>query len=284
MSLGQGPQDQLRDKGRLTQPGAPRPQPDELAPLPPVAQPPKQSAEAPPPQAAPRPPTAAPPQAAPPPGGGKGPPAPTSAPDGSPAAPQLAPAPPLGQQSVPSDGLMFIAMMLLAGIAIGAGSVWAWLKWGRRRPAPTLAIVPASLAPAIRASTTAPTHQVFVSYSRQDGSAVDELVKHIEKAGYTVWIDRHSTGSQRYAAPIVRAIKTSQLVALMCSQNAFGSDHVIREVYVAGDYKKPFIAFQLDQSEFPDDVLYFVSGFPRVRTDALDIQQLRSEIARLVAA
>jgi len=98
-----------------------------------------------------------------------------------------------------------------------------------------------------------------------------------------VWIDRQSTGSQRYAAPIVRAIRSSKLVALMCSQNAFASDHVIREVYVAGDYKKPFIAFQLDPTEFPDEVLYFVSGFPRVRVEAVDLAQLRSEIARLVA-
>jgi hypothetical protein len=70
----------------------------------------------------------------------------------------------------------------------------------------------------------------------------------------------------------------------MCSQNAFASDHVIREVYVAGDFKKPFIAFQLDATEFPDEVLYIVSGFPRVVITTIDPQQLRSEIARLVAS
>jgi hypothetical protein len=73
-------------------------------------------------------------------------------------------------------------------------------------------------------------------------------------------------------------------VALMCSRNAFTSDHVIREVYVAGDYKKPFLAFQLDPTEFPDDILYFISGFPRLPVAAVNSQQLRSEIARLVAA
>ena len=70
----------------------------------------------------------------------------------------------------------------------------------------------------------------------------------------------------------------------MWSQNAFTSDHVIREVYVAGDYKKPFIAFQLDSTQFPDEILYFVSGFPRISIATIDQQQLRSEIARLVAA
>ena len=101
--------------------------------------------------------------------------------------------------------------------------------------------------------------------------------------GYAVWIDRQTAGSERYAAPIVRAIRTSRLVALMCSRNAFGSDHVIREVYVAGDYKKPFIVFQLDTTEFPDEVRYFVSGFPRVPIATIDPQRLRSQIAQLVA-
>ena len=89
-------------------------------------------------------------------------------------------------------------------------------------------------------------------------------------------------GSQRYAAPIVGAIRGSKLVALMCSRNAFASDHVIREIYVAGDFKKPFIAFQLDPTDFPDDILYFISGFPRIPIAGVNSEQLRSEIARLV--
>jgi hypothetical protein len=128
------------------------------------------------------------------------------------------------------------------------------------------------------------TTQVFISYSRKDRQIVDKLVEEIKQLGYAVWIDRDSPGSQRYAAKIVRAIRTSRLVALMCSQNAFQSDHVTREVYLAGDYKKPFIAFQLDSTEFPDDLILFVSGFPRVPAAAIDSQHLRSEIARLLAA
>ena len=103
------------------------------------------------------------------------------------------------------------------------------------------------------------------------------------KAGYGVWIDRQAHGSQRYAAPIVRAIKSSQLVALMCSQNAFASDHVTREVYVAGDCKKPFIVFQLDPAEFPDELRYFVSGFQHFPVDNIDWQQLRLLLEKLIA-
>ena len=156
------------------------------------------------------------------------------------------------------------AIGAVAPLAIGLAG-WAWTTLSRRRSNRS--------APPVRAASNG-APQVFVSYSRQDGPTVEQLVQQIEQLGYPVWIDRQSAGSQRYAAPIVRAIRTSRLVALMCSQNAFASDHVIREVYVAGDYKKPFIAFQLDSTEFPDEILYFVSGFPRVPVATIDRQQL----------
>src|SRR5262249_37421839 len=146
--------------------------------------------------------------------------------------------------------------MLAVGIALGAGVVWTWTS---RSAKPTTRVQSPG-------SVTSPSElmaQVFVSYSRQDAADVDRLVERIKGLGFPVWIDRESSGSQRYAARIVRAIRNSKLVALMCSENAFASDHVIREVYVAGDCKKPFLPFLLDVTELPDEVLYFVSGYPR---------------------
>ncbi len=150
-------------------------------------------------------------------------------------------------------------------------------------------IVPRNNALAIRSlveqSPSGARLQVFVSYSRLDEGTVDRVVQEIEQAGCLVWIDRgRLNGIERYAAPIVRAIKSSQVMALMCSRNAFQSDHVIREVYVAGDHKKPFLLFQLDPCQFPDEILYFVSGFPRVPLDGIQAGQVRSEIARLMAS
>ena len=181
-----------------------------------------------------------------------------------------------------------VVYLITLGALIGAACVWLWPK--------SLSVRSDHSAPERKSAiseeaTSAPDlgqvdlgHQVFVSYSHRDGPTVEQLVKDIEQAGYKVWIDRQSPMAWRYAAPIVRAIKASRVVALMCSEHSFASDHVIREVYVAGDYKKPFIAFQLDQSEFPDEVLYFVTGFPRIPLGEFDSQQLRSELSRLIAA
>jgi hypothetical protein len=143
--------------------------------------------------------------------------------------------------------------------------------------------VPVAAPPRDVPAATNGAPQVFISYSRQDGPTVEPLILQIKQIGYAVWIDHQSTGSQRYAGAIVGAIRASRLVALMCSKNAFMSDHVIREVYTAGDFKKPFILFQLDATEFPDEIRYFVSGFPRIPITTINLQQLRSEIVRLVA-
>jgi hypothetical protein len=179
-----------------------------------------------------------------------------------------------------SNQFVPVLVLIILGVAIGAGATWLLSHKLTDRSKSALASGAASRA----AGTVSIGSQVFVSYSRIDARAVDKLVHRIEEAGYAVWIDREAGGSQRYAAPIVRAIKGAGLVALMGSRNAFASDHVIREVYVAGDHKKPFIVFQLDQSEFPDEVLYFISGFPRVSVRALDPKRLQAEISRLLAS
>ncbi len=163
--------------------------------------------------------------------------------------------------------------VLILGVAIGAGALWILSR--RRRP------VPAAQPLQSAAMLTNAGHEVFVSYSGQDASTVEDLVKLIEQMGYAVWIDRQRTSSGRYAAPIVRAIRQSRLVALMCSQNAFQSDHVTREVYVAGDFKKPFLLIQLDPTEFPDDLHYFVTGFPRIPLP-VSTQKLSAELAKLI--
>ena len=176
-----------------------------------------------------------------------------------------------------SSDISYVIAFAVVGAAAGAMMMWAWSRWRQRTPpaAP-------SAADAFAGDSSPLSPRIFVSYSRRDAAAVENLVKDIEGAGHQVWIDRDAEGAQRYAAAIVSAIKNAELVALMGSRNAFASDHVIREIYVAGDHKKRFLVFQLDQTDFPDEVLYFTSGFPRISTAALDRQRLRTELSRLL--
>ncbi len=174
-----------------------------------------------------------------------------------------------------NSAVIFVVAVIIFGALIGV--LFARYYWSGRKSEPLRAL--GQEQPEI----TSGVSQLFVSYSHQDAQVVHELVQQIEDMGYGVWIDRQSTGAQqRYASLIVQAIRGSKLIALMSSRSAFASDHVVREVYVAGDFKKPFIVFQLDETEFPDEVLYFVSGFPRIPISGLNAEQLRAEISRLV--
>ncbi|MGA9600683.1 MAG: toll/interleukin-1 receptor domain-containing protein [Methylocystis sp.] len=178
-------------------------------------------------------------------------------------------------------GLLILIFLGVVGAVVALILKLLQLFWLYARGAWSARSFPTS--PASTPATSIGSPPLFVSYSRQDGPAVDQLIQQFEQLGYGVWIDRNATGPQRYAGKIVHAIRMSKIVTLMWSQHAFESDHVIREIYIAGDYKKPFIIFQLDSTGFPDEVLYFVSGFPRISIAAVNRQQLCSEIERVLA-
>ena len=162
------------------------------------------------------------------------------------------------------------ALLLSIGLVVGVR-----FRLARKR-------IPVRKGPIAAAGEPGP-HQVFISYSRQDTGSVDRIIEHIEGAGYTVWIDREAGGhgAQRYAAPIVRAIKSARLIALMCSRHAFASDHVVREVYVAGDFRKPFLAFQLRSTQFPDrlDLFRAFRAFRPTRSSRSNWEEIKRYVS-----
>lgn len=144
--------------------------------------------------------------------------------------------------------------------------------------------VPSALA-AVGESFPTPQLPIFVSYSRKDEPVVQSIVQELKESGYAVWIDfAAQQGVQRFAGSIVAAIRGCRVFALVGSRNAFASDHVIREIYVAGDFKKPFLVFEIDKLDFPDDVLYFISGFPRVWMTDIATGKVQAAVSRLLAA
>lgn len=100
---------------------------------------------------------------------------------------------------------------------------------------------------------------VFVSYARQNGEIVYPLVAEVEAAGRPVWIDRDEIkAGGNWAGMIVRAIRESDTFCLMCSAEAFQSDHVRREIYIADKYKRKLLPVRLDSAEMPEDFEYFL--------------------------
>lgn len=113
--------------------------------------------------------------------------------------------------------------------------------------------------PAAKASAEASGTDVFISYAHADAEAVYPIVALVEATGRSVWIDKEGMkAGQGWAGTIVRAIKASEMVCLMCSAASFASDHVRREVYLADKYRKALMPVRLDRAEMPEDIEYFV--------------------------
>lgn len=127
-----------------------------------------------------------------------------------------------------------------------------------------------SVAAAVAAAPNT-AHTVFVSYSHANAETVLPIVETVEERGVSIWIDRDEMrAGQGWAGQIVRAIKASERFCLMCSAQAFASDHVRREVYLADKYGKDMVPIRLDGAEMPEDIEYFLIGKQWVDLNALE--------------
>jgi hypothetical protein len=156
-----------------------------------------------------------------------------------------------------------------AGIWIAVGAVaLALLAIGlvlARRPARLEAAAPrkrseapASVAPAPH---PAQSEAVFVSYARANAPIVLPICEALRKEGNELWLDQEGIAAgDGWAGEIVRAIRTVRGVAVMCSQAAFESDHVKREIYLADRYKKRLLPVFIEEASPPEDFEYFFAG------------------------
>lgn len=168
-----------------------------------------------------------------------------------------------------AGGLLVAVMFLNIVIAAMSGSAAQSVKAKRRSAAAPkrAAESPSASVPSPDAPAPAPAeapqedHEVFVSYSHQNAETVLPIVETVEAKGLSIWIDKEEMrAGQGWAGQIVRAIKSAERFCLMCSEQAFESDHVRREVYLADKYGKAMVPIKLDGAEMPEDIEYFLAG------------------------
>ena len=102
---------------------------------------------------------------------------------------------------------------------------------------------------------------VFISYSRADGSRVMPVAEELSSLGVPLWLDQDeiSAGST-WAEGIVSAIKKSDVMLLMCSDAALHSRAVHQEVQLAWKYELTYIPVLLEKTSFPDRLNFFLEG------------------------
>lgn len=175
----------------------------------------------------------------------------------------MLPAPPPGAEVIGMRNLLMLgggALLLLMALLLFSFGRGGKAKASRRVKAiPEVEEVAAAAPVSAEPGSQAAEPDVFVSYAHANSETVLPLASDLEAGGIGVWIDRDDIkGGQGWAGMIVRAIKSSGRFCLMCSAEAFASDHVRREVYLADKYGKPMLPVKLDDAPMPEDIEYFL--------------------------
>jgi TolB-like protein/Flp pilus assembly protein TadD len=110
------------------------------------------------------------------------------------------------------------------------------------------------------ASKPTPGRDVFISYASPDKAVADAVCTALETAGVSCWIaPRDVTPGEFYAESIVHALDSSKVIALVLSQHAADSNHVLREVERASSKRHPVVAFRIDVAPLPAGLEYFLN-------------------------
>jgi hypothetical protein len=206
------------------------------------------------------------------------PPRPVETPGSGAAAPGSVDTPSAGTNSskgggiVLEDRLQALPIPLWLSSALGVlllGGALVVLLWKKRRRGDVRSQSDADATSVVQkpdASSVAPvtSKTLFVSYSHRDRALVEPLVDRIQAMGHPVWMDKEGlTGGPAWGAQIVRAIKGSRAVVLMASRQSYGSDHVVREMYLAMNHKKPIVPIEIELAELPEELEYILAQFQR---------------------
>lgn len=152
----------------------------------------------------------------------------------------------------------FIAGMLVA-LAIVAAILWLgrWIR-GRAPLRKRRATVSTLFSPSVRWG-------IFISYSHRDSRIAHDLAEEVQRQGRSAWIfeQQMQGGATGWAAQVVKALRESRAVMLVGSSSAFGSDQVMREMYLAMEMHKPIVPLIVDDAPMPDDFQYILAKFQR---------------------
>lgn len=119
-------------------------------------------------------------------------------------------------------------------------------------------------------------YDIFISYSRKDAPLVDSIVAHLEKSGFSIWLDRDGVESgDAFKRVIVKAIEDSQCVLFFSSVHSNISEWTAKEIGIAVDEKKYIIPIRIDNSKYNSEI-----KFDLINLDYIDLTDsaFRSEM------
>ncbi len=108
-------------------------------------------------------------------------------------------------------------------------------------------------------------HQIFLSHATEDRDTAVQICAALEAEDIRCWMaPRDVKAGTDYAAAILDAIRTSDLVLLVFSSFADSSPYVLREIERAVNYKRPVLALRIDDSAPSASIEYYVNVWRKV--------------------
>src|SRR5688572_27759398 len=95
-----------------------------------------------------------------------------------------------------------------------------------------------------------PMASVFLSYDREDATRARSIAQALEKAGHSVWWDRHIKGGAQYAKEIEQALAAADAVVVLWSERSVESAWV-RDEAAAGRDSGRLVPVRLDATSPP---------------------------------
>ena len=104
--------------------------------------------------------------------------------------------------------------------------------------------------------------EVFISYSEEDKTAADAVVKRLEAAGAQCWIaPRDIPPGAEWVTSIMKGIGAARIMVLIYSKHANQSGYIEREVGRAVDKKTYLIPLRLDETPPTEKLEFFISSY-----------------------
>ena len=127
------------------------------------------------------------------------------------------------------------------------------------------------------------TYDLFISHSSEDAETALALVADFENRNITCWVaPRDIPMGSSYHEEIVHAIENSRAVLLLFSSSANKSAHVLREVELAEQGRKPILPLRIDVSDPAGGLKYMLANKQWVERKALG-NRLVETIEQLLA-
>ena len=131
------------------------------------------------------------------------------------------------------------------------------------------------------------TRHVFVSFASPDAELAHRAVQALEHGGQRCWIaDRDIPPASSYPAEVTAAVRGSGVVVLLLTESANASPHVLREVELAFNSRRPILPVRIAGATPSPDLQYFLSTaqwFDAGPTlDDAEIARVRSRIDELL--